>query len=195
MQCNSAKCEVLVLGGTPQERARLQGAKYSLGGKRLSILAEAETAKNLGLHYGPKRHFTKCTDELLAQGRRAVHGLHAMCRNKGVNVPEKRMDLFNVLVLPVLSYGAQVWGPDFINVEFEAAMNNKATEVQRTYMRAIVGARKPTMLCLYRELSERPIQYHWAKLSLRFWNALCHKAFIADINLAVQGVAVKNCRY
>jgi len=195
MQCNSAKCEVLVFGGTPRERASLRAAEYTLGGKRLEVLAESETTKYLGLHYGPKRHFTKCTDELLAQGRRAVHGLHAMCRSKGINVPGKRMELFNSLVLPVLSYGAQVWGPDFINVDFETAMANKAAEIQRAYMRAIVGARNPTMLCLFRELSQRPIQFHWAKLALRFWNALvkapgtlCHKAFVADLNLAIQGV-------
>lgn len=94
----------------------------------------------LGLHYGPKRHFTKCIDELLGEGCRAVHGLHAMRRSKGINASGK---LFHYIVLPVLSYGAQqVRGPDFINVGFATAMASKAAEVQRAYMRAGACSRR-----------------------------------------------------
>ncbi|EFJ41932.1 hypothetical protein VOLCADRAFT_98034 [Volvox carteri f. nagariensis] len=46
-----------------------------------------------------------------------------------------------------------------------------------------------------RELSQRPLQFHWANLVLRFWNTvvkrlgtLCHRAFIADLELALGGV-------
>ncbi|EFJ48725.1 hypothetical protein VOLCADRAFT_90511 [Volvox carteri f. nagariensis] len=50
---------------------------------------------------------------------------------------------------------------------------------------------------LYRDLSQRLLQFHWANLVLRFWNSivkrpgtLCHRAFIADLELALGGVVL-----
>ena len=194
MRCNAAKCEVLIFGGTTRERSRLEDTEYVLAGTRLKVIKGRETARYLGLHYGPGRAFSACTTELLAAGRKATHAVHALCRSNKIGTPSMRMALYNSLVTPVMSYGAQVWGPDFIDVTFEAAMTNPMVEEQRAYMRNVVGARSPTMVCLYRELSQRPLQYHWANLVLRFWNRLakrpgtmCHSAFLADLALAVGG--------
>jgi hypothetical protein len=196
MACNISKCEVLIFGGSTRERKHLRAAPYFLCGQRLRVLNDNETAKYLGLTYGPGRRFTGCTGDLLKAGKRAMHSLVALCRENKIHVPKLRMDLFWSLVVPVFSYGAQVWGPDFINVTFESAMTNPMVEEQRAYMRMVVGARSPTHALLFRELAQRPLQYHWAKLVLRFWNGLvkrpgtlCHRAFVADLKLAlVDGV-------
>ena len=193
MVCNATKCEVLVFGGNSRERKRLRAAPYVLCDQRLRVLNDDETAKYLGLTYGSGRRFTGCTGELLKAGRRAMHSLLNLCRENKIYVPKLRLDLFWSLVVPVFSYGAQVWGPDFINVTFESAMTNPMVEEQRAYMRAVVGARCPTHALLYRELAQRPLQYHWAKLVLRFWNGLterpgtlCHRAFVADLKMAIE---------
>jgi hypothetical protein len=47
-------------------------------------------------------------------------------------------------------------------------MANPMVQEQRAFMRSVVGARSPTMISLYRELAQRPLQYHWANLALRF---------------------------
>jgi hypothetical protein len=52
------------------------------------------------------------------------------------------MSLYNAFVVPVFSHGAQVWGPDFINVSFEGAMGNPIVQEQRAFMRSVVGGRK-----------------------------------------------------
>jgi hypothetical protein len=192
MVCNISKCEVLVFGGSIRERKRLRAAPYVLCGQRLRVLSDDETAKYLGLTYGSGRRFTGCTGELLKAGKRAMHSLIALCREHKIHVPKLRMDLFRSLVVPVFSYGAQVWGPDFINVSFESAMTNPMVAEQKNFMRSVVGARSPTHALLYRELAQRPLQYHWAKLVLRFWNSLvehpgtlCHRAFVADLKLTL----------
>lgn len=194
MKCNSAKCEVLVFGGSACERKAVEGFDFLLGGQRLKVVPKGQTTRYLGLHYGPGRDFNRCTQELLVSGRRATHMVHALCSNNKIGVPSARMALYNTLVVPVLSYGAQVWGPDFINVTFEAAMTNPMVEEQRAFMRSAAGARRPSMICLYRELSQRPLQHHWANLVLRYWNrltkrpgSLCHRAFVSDLELAVAG--------
>ena len=110
MAANAAKCEVLVFGGAARERKRLMEADYQLGGIPMRVLATNETARYLGLHYGPGQQFAACTKQLIAAGRRATFGLTSLCRDKKITVPKLCMSLYNALVVPVFSYGAQVWG-------------------------------------------------------------------------------------
>lgn len=46
----------------------------------------------------------------------------------------------NALVISLLSYGAQVWSPDIINIEIERALANLLNRKQRACMRLVVGA-------------------------------------------------------
>ncbi|EFJ48410.1 hypothetical protein VOLCADRAFT_91070 [Volvox carteri f. nagariensis] len=65
MAANAAKCEVLIFGGATRERKRLIEAAYRLGGAGLRVLTGNETARYLGLHYGPGVQFSACTKQLL----------------------------------------------------------------------------------------------------------------------------------
>ncbi|EFJ41917.1 hypothetical protein VOLCADRAFT_98005 [Volvox carteri f. nagariensis] len=69
MAANAAKCEVLIFGGATRERKRLVEAEYRLGGAGLRVLTGNETARYLGLHYGPGVQFSACTKQLLTAGR------------------------------------------------------------------------------------------------------------------------------
>ena len=196
MCVNNTKCEVLIFGGTAQERRELVEGGFLLNSVRLRVIDPPDTARYLGLHYGPGRRFTQCTTELLTAGRKATYALHSLCRERRISVPYLRMQLYNALVVPVYSFGAQVWAADRLGVAFETAMKDPMVEEQRRYMRSVVGARCPPMACLYRELSQYPLHLHWGKLVLRFWNSLvgkqgslCHRAFCADLELALHGCA------
>ncbi|EFJ46615.1 hypothetical protein VOLCADRAFT_105516 [Volvox carteri f. nagariensis] len=59
MAVNAAKCEVLIVGGATREWKRLMEAEYRLGGVGLRVLTGNETARYLGLHYGPGVQFSK----------------------------------------------------------------------------------------------------------------------------------------
>lgn len=76
------------------------------------------------------------------------------------------MVFYNAHFVPVLSSGAQVWGPDFINVDFARAMTPLVGE-HHAYTRSVVGARNPTMVSICCELSQRLHQFHWANPILR----------------------------
>lgn len=59
------------------------------------------------------------------------------------------MSLYDILVIPVVSYGAQVSGPDFIILDFESAMVDPMVQAQRAFMRSLVGARSPATVSLH----------------------------------------------
>ncbi len=80
--CGPCECEVLAFGGAARKRKRLMKADYQLGGKPMRVLTTNETARYLGLHYGPGQQFAACTKQLIAAGRRATFGLTSVCRDK-----------------------------------------------------------------------------------------------------------------
>ncbi len=94
----------------------------------MCVLASYDTARYLGLHYGPGQQLAACTKQLIAAGRRAAFGLTSRCRDKRKTVPTLCMLLYNSRAVPVLSYKAAIWGPDFINVNFEVAMVNPVVQ-------------------------------------------------------------------
>lgn len=44
--------------------------------------------------------------------------------------------------------------------------------LQTAFLKHVVGAKLPTLSLLYTELSQTPMQVHWAKLVAKFWNRL-----------------------
>jgi hypothetical protein len=126
--------------------------------------------------------------------------MQAQLRASKMQAPGLAMSFYNSLVVPVLSYGAQVWAPDKLSsvFTFEHAMVDPMVDEQKRFMCSVVGAKLPTRALLYRELGQRPLQAHWAVLVLRFWNGLVantdtlyHRVFRADLELAESGV--QNC--
>ena len=55
-----------------------------------------------GLHFG--------TEALLAVARKALFAMRRRCALLGIRDPALQCKLFDTLVLPILSYGCEVWG-------------------------------------------------------------------------------------
>jgi hypothetical protein len=198
MKVNVSKCELLVFHPVPSARKKFAAKDIMLG---TTVLKPVERARYLGLFYGPpsgcgararKSLFTGSCDELLAAGRRATHALQAKLAAHGLLVPASVMLMYNACVQSVFSFGAQVWSTPYLTASFERAMLHGMVQEQRAFMQRVVGAQRPANRLLYMELSQLPMQHHWAGLVLRFWNdlvkragSLCHAAFRADIDMAL----------
>jgi hypothetical protein len=119
-----------------------------------------------------------------------------------INVPELRVRLFNTLVVPVVSYGCQVWGADFMNIPGEGEakslskiLSNPFEKMQLSYLRWVSGAAKyVSNWVLLKEFAQTPLQLHWIRLVVRWWNSLsskkhwlAHLAFKDNVQMMIEG--------
>jgi hypothetical protein len=77
--------------------------------------------------------------------------------------------MFNTMVLPVLSFGAEIWSPHLIAAGKQCA----AKQVQLSFLRQLLGVRQSTpALVLLAETGQQPLAARWAVQVGRFWNAV-----------------------
>jgi hypothetical protein len=71
--------------------------------------------KNLGLSVTSKGKFSKgCASQLAVSAEKAQHGLFSKCTVLNVTSPPTMLHMFDALVRPILCYGCEVWGVDFV---------------------------------------------------------------------------------
>jgi hypothetical protein len=191
MRVNAKKCEVLAFSsrGKAEERgifARESGKFVAKAADAIGIGEPFEwkkRARYLGLHYGPDAPFVE-QPELAVAGRKVMSALLSKLRRQALLIPRIALRCFEVQVRSVLSYGAQLWGPDAVlavlagatNGElsgcFERALLHPAVQLQREFLWALARVKKCSSRALFREFKQRPLQYHWAELAMRWWNKL-----------------------
>jgi len=188
MRPNVAKCERLVFASDESQRIDVSTACEQL---RLSgqVVPAKDSARYLGLVYGPSRAFSACRQQLYDTARAAMFSLCSKLDKLKLFAPDVRMRCFATQVRAILLYGCQAWGP-FALVEvlnrverrrdsnnlaeglFEACLHDDAVQLQIMFMRQIVGAARPAHRLLFAELAELPLHYYLVKQVVRFWNRL-----------------------
>jgi hypothetical protein len=79
------------------------------------------------------------------------------------------MRMFDCMVQPVLSFGAEVWAPHIL----VAGQECSSSRVQLSFLRKMLGVRQSTAsLVVLAETGRRPIAVHWCAQLARFWNTL-----------------------
>jgi hypothetical protein len=211
MKVNARKSEVYVLYGKEDRRVRIQEtSQFSLGWPRTAPAAQRvvpwrERVRYLGLYLSPKAPFASCINELEAAGRRAVFALLARLDAAHIWAPAVRVTCFEVQVRSVLSYGAELWGPDQLydllrlgprrrrttRDLFEEARLHPMVQLQKDFLKRCVGAKCPSLQLLFRELGQLPLHHFWLRQVCGFWNRLVdsagtvyHDAFVADVKMA-----------
>ena len=209
MSLNIGKCELLLFAGTQSSYDVLHRDAMGL---RFAghVLPVKERAKYLGFRYGPGFSFDSCRVELCDVGRRAVFALMRKLELNRLWAPDLMLRCFESQIRPILSYGAEIWGPDAIwevlgtrgrrramewqrwnqragtgpsgenaallkrwgkwvrSVKssagvFERAMADPMVDVQKLFLRKVVGASLPPNLLLFAETSQLPLHYFWAQ--------------------------------
>jgi hypothetical protein len=94
--------------------------------------------------------------------------------------PAWQIELFNAIVRPVLSYGSQVWGVDYLilpnttgtgsNIYYP---NNPMETIQNGFIKAAQGLSKyAPVWCSCQDAAVPYLQSHWFKGILRYWNCM-----------------------
>lgn len=123
----------------------------------------------LGIHFHGSLAFATAATARAAAANRAMHAMRCRCAELGLQGAKLQMQMFNTMVLPVLSYGAEVWSPQLIAAGSQCA----ATRVQTAFLRHLLGVRQSTpSLVLLAETGQRPLMARWAAQLGRFWNTV-----------------------
>jgi hypothetical protein len=93
-----------------------------------------------------------------------MHLLRRRLANAGLAEPLLSLRMYRTYVLPTLSYGAEIWGPQLV-LQGQSA----CSKAQLEYLRALLGVRDSTpALTLLAETGQRPVHAHWAAQIARF---------------------------
>lgn len=159
------------------------------------------------IYLGVKLHETQgiqpADSSLAASGSKAMHALLTHLRRAKLTQFDIKTRMFDVLVEPVMSYAAHVWGPSVFHKKLRQPYNTEAEKVHLSFLRVMTGVGKAAARdVLYRDLHRAPILHHWVILAARWWNRLAKRgaeeqpgvayhAWLSDLDLMLHGC--KDC--
>ena len=181
LEVNTKKTKVVVFSSSATAR---QGS-FTYGGSQVDTVP---VFRYLGMHFHQCQAFASAASYRAQAGRRAMHLLRRRMAENGLASPILSLKLFQTYVLPTLSYGAELWGPQLV-IQGTAACERTHTE----FLRSLLGVRCSTpKLTLLAETGQLPLAAHWTKQIARFVNRLrkmedsriARQALLDNIHLA-----------
>ena len=155
---NLSKTKVVVFEG---KRCGVQDY-FTLNG---AVVERVDSYKYLGFVFHAVRDMAFGAGFLVAAARKALFAMRRRCAWLGIRDLASQCKLFDTLVLPILSYGCEVWG---VNPKLVKPQNS-CTETSRRILKRLLGVRKSTMNgIVLAELGHFPLQIHFWQQTLRF---------------------------
>jgi len=150
------------------------------------------------LRYGDGEASKAALTSAVAKARKVMHAMFTRCYKWGLHNLNAQCHLFDTLVKPVLSFGCEVWGPDWV-----ASMCRKGDfctgaaerEVHFPFMRQSMGVSRSTSTAVMKqELRREPMAFHWMRMAAQLWNKALRRpaddylrlALIENVELAEQ---------
>lgn len=182
---NIKKTKVVVFSPPRKHTKATAEAQFVYKGETLKTV---DSFRYLGVELHATHPMGHAAGPLAASGLKAMHAMRRRCAELGLTSPHIQTELFDALVRPVLSYGAEIWATQFL-----AGATNPCDSLQGSFLRGMLGVRQstPTQVVLA-ETGRFPLVTFWAKLVARFWSRLVRmddsrltkQAFILNVQLA-----------
>ncbi|GAQ77988.1 DNA/RNA polymerase superfamily protein with reverse transcriptase domain [Klebsormidium nitens] len=137
---NLQKTEVVVFGG--QFAVQKVRNEFQYAGERVAI---AQSYRYLGVQFHCNGNFREGVQVLAAAGRKAAFALEQRCAELGARRIRTRVGLFDVLVGPILQYGAEVWGPGYGPRWGWNGDGDCVEKVHRAFLRGLLRVKKSTL--------------------------------------------------
>ena len=109
----------------------------------------------------------------LSKARGALFAMMQRCHSIKLFNPHILGRLFDALVLPVLSYGSEMWGPDVLIKQKDLGLKGDHEDLHRCFMRMALWVNKATPIpCMMTDLGRQPVMLAWVSNIFRFWNSI-----------------------
>jgi hypothetical protein len=152
------------------------------------------------VYLGVEFHESRDLCETAAAGRmgnawRSVHLMRKRCSELGVGSPWLQSLLFDAIVRPSLTHGADVWGSFFIQGSASSSVLTSVNSFYTGFFKRLLGVRASTpTLVVLAEVGRFPLVSFVGKLAASMWrrlvlmeeDRLVKKAFNASLALAWQ---------
>ena len=143
--------------------------KWNYEGKNIEVLS---SFKYLGCTISVKNSFSKCIDELASSGRRALFCLKKCVSQNNEMLPSMQIQLFHTMVLPILSYGCEVWGLDDAS---------PLDVIHLTFLKSLLKVKTSTPNCfVYGELGVFPLIIERQIRMIKFWLKIISTGMIGE---------------
>lgn len=161
-------------------------------------LANTDAYKYLGLIFRDGRPTRAAVGDAINKARKVMMDLFGRCAKLGLHNLDTMGHLFDALVKPVLCFGCEVWGPDWISTSRvcdrgDFASGDAEKEVHLPFMRRAMGVSTTTsVVAMMNELGREPLMFFWLRMAAQLWNKalarpstdLLRAALLENIDLA-----------
>ena len=132
------------------------------------VVDRVEEYRYLGFVFHATRNMTHGAELLAAAAKKAMHAMRRHCIFLGLSDLLSICKLFDMLVLPILSYACEVWA-----VAPRAVEN--AEKLHRQFLKQLLGIRSSTSsMIVLAEFGCYPVTLHFWQQILRFHNRAVH---------------------
>ena len=194
MEVNLVKTKVVTF--RPTRRGQPVQHQWTFDGQQIE---QVDSYKYLGVVFHALQGIMQAPMHLAQSGHKALFAMQGMCYSQGITDPSIRIHMWQQLVLPVVSYGSEIWGPQFPYFNDHSAYfrNNPGEKVHMHFLRWYLGARATTHKQIILQAAGRlPLMQHWLQRAVALWNKLAnvdpdswlaHKAFRENVQLWREG--------
>ena len=102
-----------------------------------AVVERGESYKYLGFVFHATKNMSVGTSFLMAAARKAMFAMRRRCAEVRSRNPPLQCKLFDTFVLPILSYGVEVWG-------VKSSLGEAAEVLHRSFQKTLLGIRKFT---------------------------------------------------
>ena len=129
-----------------------------------TLVQRQDSYKYLGFTFHATKSMAYGVGFLVAAARKAMHAMQRRCAFLGLTDPAAKCQLFDTLVLPILSYACEVWATD-------PDLGQACETLHRQFLRQLLGVRKSvTNEIILAEFGRFPLQVHFWQQVLRYHN-------------------------
>ena len=169
---NTAKSVVMVCG----QSTGADGAFY-YDGNPVPVRGEFVY---VGVPFGPTGALPSCMQTALSRATSICQALHSRSTVLGVHNVMVRCSLFNSLVMPVLSYGCEVWGPIQLRSMCRAMGKwggcGSVEQLHRSFLYRCFGVKPSTPIaCIMSAVDRVPVVHAWLARVLGWWNGVIRR--------------------
>jgi hypothetical protein len=139
-------------------------------------LATKDAYKYLGLVFKDGRPARASVEDTISKARKVMIDVFGRCAQLSLHNLDTLGHLFDALVKPVLCFGCEVWGPDWVAGKRvcdkgDFASGEAEKEVHLPFMRRAMGVSTTTsVVAMMNELGREPLMFFWLRMAAQLWN-------------------------